>query len=375
MQIVFDVDSLDDAMAAMATEGSLGREGGLSAERPVLIDRFLEDAIEVDVDALRDATGDVVIGGVMEHIEEAGVHSGDSACAIPPQTLDAATVATIEMHTRALADALDVRGLLNVQYAVKDGQVLILEANPRASRTVPFVSKATGVPLAKAASRVMVGATLAELRDEGLLRPPAGGGHIAVKEAVLPFDRFPDVDTILGPEMRSTGEVMGIDRSFGLAFAKSQTAARNRLPRSGTLLLSLADRDKPSGMVVARRFAELGFGIVATAGTATALEAEGLIAEAVIGRLTDGDGSDGIDAVELLNSGKIDLVVNTPRGRGAHADGAHIRRTATARGIPCLTTVAAALAASAGIVEWSRQEPEVRSLQEYHADGQLRLDV
>ena len=279
------------------------------------------------------------------------------------------------MHTRALADALDVRGLLNVQYAVKDGQVLILEANPRASRTVPFVSKATGVPLAKAASRVMVGATLAELRDEGLLRPPAGGGHIAVKEAVLPFDRFPDVDTILGPEMRSTGEVMGIDRSFGLAFAKSQTAARNRLPRSGTVLFSLADRDKPSGMVVARRFAELGFGIVATAGTATALEGEGLIAEAVIGRLTDGDGGHGIDAIELLNSGKIDLVVNTPRGRGAHADGAHIRRTATARGIPCLTTVAAALAASAGIVEWSRQEPEVRSLQEYHADGQLRLDV
>ena len=293
MQIVFDVDSLDDAMAEMATEGSLGREGGLSAERPVLIDRFLEDAIEVDVDALRDAGGEVVIGGVMEHIEEAGVHSGDSACAIPPQTLDAATVATIEANTRALADALDVRGLLNVQYAVKDGQVLVLEANPRASRTVPFVSKATGVPLAKAAARVMVGASLAELRDEGLLRPPAGGGHIAVKEAVLPFDRFPDVDTVLGPEMRSTGEVMGIDRSFGLAFAKSQTASRNRLPRSGTVLFSLADRDKPSGMVVARRFAELGFGIVATAGTAAALEAEGLIAEAVIGRLTDGDGARG----------------------------------------------------------------------------------
>ncbi len=375
MQIVFDADSLDAAMAEMATEGSLGREGGLSAERPVLIDRFLEDAIEVDVDALRDGSGEVVIGGVMEHIEEAGVHSGDSACAIPPQTLDAATVATIEANTRALAHALDVRGLLNVQYAVKDGQVLVLEANPRASRTVPFVSKATGVPLAKAAARVMVGATLAELRDEGLLRPPAGGGHIAVKEAVLPFDRFPDVDTILGPEMRSTGEVMGIDRSFGLAFAKSQTAARNRLPRSGTVLFSLADRDKPSGMVVARRFAELGFGIVATAGTAAALEAEGLIAEAVIGRLTDGDGALGLDAVELLSSGKIDLVVNTPRGRGPRADGAHIRRTATARGIPCVTTVAAALAASAGIVEWSRHEPEVRSLQEYHRDGQLRLDV
>jgi carbamoyl-phosphate synthase large subunit len=374
MQIVFDAPGLDAAMAELAAAGSLGREGGLSAERPVLIDRFLEDAIEVDVDALRDSTGEVVIGGVMEHIEEAGVHSGDSACAIPPQTLDAATVATIEVHTRALADALDVRGLLNVQYAVKDGHVFVLEANPRASRTVPFVGKASGVPLAKAAARVMVGATLATLREEGILRAPAGGGHIAVKEAVLPFDRFPEVDTVLGPEMRSTGEVMGIDRSFGLAFAKSQTAAHNRLPRSGTVLLSLADRDKPAGMVVARRFAELGFQIVATAGTAAALETEGLLAE-VVGKLTDGDAAAGTDAVELLSSGKIDLVVNTPRGRGPRADGAHIRRTATARGIPCVTTIAAALAASAGIVEWSRHEPEVRSLQEYHRDGQLRLQV
>jgi carbamoyl-phosphate synthase large subunit len=374
MQIVFDDEGLEAAMAEMAIDGSLGREGGLSAERPVLIDRFLEDAIEVDVDALRDARGDMVIGGVMEHIEEAGVHSGDSACAIPPQTLDAATVATIEAHTRALADALDVRGLLNVQYAVKDGQVLVIEANPRASRTVPFVSKATGVPLAKVAARVMVGASLEELGAEGLLRPPAVGGHIAVKEAVLPFDRFPDVDTVLGPEMRSTGEVMGIDRSFGLAFAKSQIAARNRLPRSGTVLFSLADRDKPAGMVVARRFAELGFSIVATAGTARALAAEGLIAEAVIGKLTE-DGGSGLDAVELLSSGKIDLVVNTPRGRGPRADGAHIRRTATARGIPCVTTVSAALAASAGITEWARREPEVRALQEYHLDGQLRLEM
>jgi carbamoyl-phosphate synthase large subunit len=374
MQIVFDHEGLDAAMAELAAEGSLGREGGLSAERPVLIDRFLEDAIEVDVDALRDATGQVVIGGVMEHIEEAGVHSGDSACAIPPQTLDAATVAAIEEQTCALAGALDVRGLLNVQFAVKDRQVVVIEANPRASRTVPFVSKATGVPLAKAAARVMVGATIDELQAEGLLRPPAGGGHIAVKEAVLPFDRFPEVDTVLGPEMRSTGEVMGIDRSFGLAFAKSQIAARNRLPRSGTVLFSLADRDKPAGMVVARRFAELGFRIVATAGTAAALEAEGLIAEAIVGKLREDD-REGLDAVELLSSGKVDLVVNTPRGRGPRADGAHIRRTATARGIPCLTTVAAALAASAGIVEWSRREPVARPLQDYHHDGQLRLEM
>jgi carbamoyl-phosphate synthase large subunit len=371
MQIVYDDDGLVTAMEELAAAGSLGREGGLSAERPVLVDRFLEDAVEVDVDAIRDATGDVVIGGVMEHIEEAGVHSGDSACAIPPQTLGAAMVDRIETQTRALADALDVRGLLNVQYAVKDDELFVIEANPRASRTVPFVSKATGVPLAKVASRVMVGATLDELRAEGLLRPPAGGGHIAVKEAVLPFNRFPDVDTVLGPEMRSTGEVMGIDRSFGMAFAKSQTAAGNRIPREGTVFLSLADRDKAAGLVAARRFAELGYSLVATAGTAAMLEADGLKVDAVVGKLTAGDN----DAVDLLLSGKVDLVVNTPRGRGPRADGAHIRRTATARGIPCVTTVAAALAASAGIVEWESTEATVRSLQEYHRDGQLRMEM
>jgi carbamoyl-phosphate synthase large subunit len=384
MQIVYDVESLDAAMAELAAEGTLGREGGLSADRPVLVDRFLEDAVEVDVDALRDATGEVVIGGVMEHIEEAGVHSGDSACAIPPQTLDAATVARIEDCTHELADALDVRGLLNVQYAVKNGDIFVIEANPRASRTVPFVSKATGVPLAKAAARVMVGATLRELRDEGLLRAPAVGGHISVKEAVLPFNRFPDVDTVLGPEMRSTGEVMGIDRSFGLAFTKSQTAAGNRLPRSGVIFLSLADRDKAAGLVAARRFADLGFSFVATPGTAAALQAENIAIEAVIGKLgvdagtmgrSAGLAPDGIDAVELLESGKVGLVINTPRGRGPRADGAHIRRTATARGIPCVTTVAAALAASAGLAERARHEVSVRSLQEYHRADQLRLDV
>ncbi|MBV8295714.1 MAG: carbamoyl-phosphate synthase large subunit, partial [Acidimicrobiia bacterium] len=268
MEIVYDDDGLRRAMAQLAGFGSLGKEGGLSTERPVLIDRFLEDAIEVDVDAIRDATGEVVIGGVMEHVEEAGVHSGDSACVIPPPTLSGAVVDVIEGYTRAIADALDVRGLLNVQYAVKAGQVFVIEANPRASRTVPFVAKATGVPLAKAAARVMLGSTLAELRDEGILRPPVGGGHVSVKEAVLPFNRFPDVDTVLGPEMRATGEVMGVDRSFGLAFAKSQMAAGDRLPERGTVLFSLADRDKPDGAVAARRFVELGFSIVATPGTA-----------------------------------------------------------------------------------------------------------
>jgi len=374
MQIVYDEAALDAAMAELATAGSLGREGGLSAERPALVDRFLEDATEVDVDALRDATGDFVVGGVMEHIEEAGVHSGDSACAIPPQTLSAESVATIERHTHALADALDVRGLLNVQYAVKDGQVFVIEANPRASRTVPFVSKATGVPLAKAAARVMAGATLAELRAEGLLRPPADGGHVAVKEAVLPFNRFPTVDTVLGPEMRSTGEVMGVDRSFGLAFAKSQAGAGNPLPALGTVFLSLADRDKPAGMLVARRFAELGFALAATAGTAAALEAEGLKVASVVAKVGEA-ASNATDAVELIASGKVDLVINTPRGRGPRADGDHIRRTATRHKVPCITTVAAALAASAGIAERAAHAPRVRSLQEYHDDHQLRFGV
>jgi carbamoyl-phosphate synthase large subunit len=372
MQIVFDAEGLDAAMAELATEGSLGREGGLSAERPALIDRFLEDAIEVDVDALRDHTGEVIIGGVMEHIEEAGVHSGDSACVLPPSTLPAETIATISEYTERLATALDVRGLLNVQYAVKDGQVLVIEANPRASRTVPFVSKATGVPLAKVAARVMLGATLAELRDEGLLRPPAEGGHVSVKEAVLPFNRFPTVDTLLGPEMRSTGEVMGIDRSFGLAFVKSQAAAGARLPETGTLFLSLADRDKEQGLTVAARFAELGFSIVATTGTAAACEERGIPVKAVVAKVGEAAGA---DAVGLIASGEVDLVVNTPRGRGPRADGAHIRRTAVVQKIPCLTTVAAALAAAAGIAESRTTDVTVRALQEYHRDGQMRLGV
>ena len=254
MEIVYDDERLVAAVEAMSgLGGSLGREGGVTKDRPVLVDRFLEDAVEVDVDAIRDATGEVVICGVMEHVEEAGVHSGDSACALPPQTLSAAIVDELERLVRAIAEALQVRGLINVQFAVKDERAYVLEANPRASRTVPFVAKATGVPVAMVAARVMVGATLAELRQEGLLRPPVTG-HVSVKEAVLPFNRFPGVDTLLGPEMRSTGEVMGIGSTFGLAFAKSQIAAGNRLPVDGTVFLSLADRDKQAGLAVARQF-------------------------------------------------------------------------------------------------------------------------
>ena len=273
MEIVYDDESLKRAMDQLAGFGSLGKEGGLSAERPVLVDRFLEDATEVDVDAIRDVTGEVIIGGVMEHVEEAGVHSGDSACALPPYSLSPETIAVIEGHTRAIATELEVVGLINVQYAVKANQVFVIEANPRASRTVPFVAKATGVPLVKVAARTMVGATLAELREEGLLCPPSPGGYVAIKEAVLPFNRFPDADSVLGPEMRSTGEVMGIDTTFGLAFAKSQLAAGDRLPESGCVFMSLADRDKATGIEAARRFHKAGFTIAATAGTADALEA------------------------------------------------------------------------------------------------------
>jgi carbamoyl-phosphate synthase large subunit len=373
MEIVYDDDGLRRAMEELAGFGSLGREGGLSVERPVLVDRFLEDATEVDVDAIRDHTGEVLVGGVMEHVEEAGVHSGDSACTLPPTTLSAETVAVLEDYTRRIAGALDVRGLINVQYAVKHGQVFVIEANPRASRTVPFVAKATGVPLAKVASRVMLGATLAELRAEGLLTEPVVGGHVAVKEAVLPFSRFPEADAVLGPEMRSTGEVMGIDRTAGLAFAKAQLAAGTRLPSGGTVFLSLADRDKEVGVRAARRFVELGFSIAATSGTAAHLEAAGVPVATVVAKLGEPGGH---DAVELISSGKVDLVINSPRGRGPRADGAHIRAAAGRHGVPLLTTAAAGLAAANGIADWANHEIRVRSLQSYHRgtdDDQLRL--
>jgi carbamoyl-phosphate synthase large subunit len=403
MEIVYDEDGLRRAMAALASFGSLGREGGLSASRPVLIDRFLEDATEVDVDAIRDAAGDVVIGAVMEHVEEAGVHSGDSACSIPPHSLSDDTVAVIEDYTRRLADALDVRGLINVQYAVKPGrgsgtpvQVFVIEANPRASRTVPFVAKATGVPLVKVAARVMVGATLAELRAEGLMRDPAGDtgsvataaraggaggvladGHVAVKEAVLPFSRFPDADTVLGPEMRSTGEVMGVDSTFGLAFGKAQVAAGERLPEGGTVFLSLADRDKPAGVRAAARLVEQGFDIAATVGTADHLERNGVPVAQRVAKVAaadeiaaHADEEAGLPtALDLISAGRVQLVVNSPRGRGARADGAYIRRAANLHRIPCLTTAAAAVAAAESTAERSQHDIRVRSLQEIHGGG------
>ncbi|MHB8330356.1 MAG: carbamoyl-phosphate synthase large subunit, partial [Acidimicrobiales bacterium] len=363
MEIVYDDERLEQVVAELAR--SLTGEGGASAERPVLVDRFLEDAVEVDVDAVRDRAGEVLVAGIMEHVEEAGVHSGDSACALPPQTLSADVLEQIEAHTRAIAEALEVVGLINVQYAVKDRGVFVLEANPRASRTVPFVAKATGVPVAKVAARVIVGATLDELRGEGLLRPPSGAGYVSVKEAVLPFSRFPGVDTLLGPEMRSTGEVMGIGTTFGLAFAKSQIAAGTALPGEGTVFMSLADRDKAAGLEAARGFAGLGFTLAATSGTAAFLESSGVPVALVVAKVGE---TGAADAVELIASGRVQMVVNTPRGRGPRADGLHIRSAALAHQVPCLTTVAAARAAAAGMADWRRHRLSVVSLQEVH-DG------
>jgi len=364
MQIVHDREHLARAMAELTGFGSLGKEGGLSAERPVLVDRFLEDATEVDVDAIRDHTGDVLIGGVMEHVEEAGVHSGDSACAIPPQNLPSWVVEVITTYTASIAEALDVRGLINVQFAVAGTSVYVIEANPRASRTVPFVAKATGVPLAKVATRVMLGATLAELRTEGLLIDSVlASGAVAVKEAVLPFNRFPEVDTALGPEMRSTGEVMGFDVTFGKAFYKAELAAGTVLPTEGTVFLSLADADKPAGLVVAKRLRRLGFGIAATTGTAKYLSRFGLAIDQVVGKVSEGAGN---TAVDLIASGDICFVINTPQGRGGRTDGEAIRKAANVHRVSSVTTVEAALAAVQGMAEQFGRPLEVRSLQEHH---------
>ncbi len=367
MTIVYDLEELREAMDDLAAFGGLGREGGLSADRPVLVDRFLEDATEVDVDSIRDHTGEFLLGGILEHVEEAGVHSGDSACAIPPPNLSSETQEVIVEYTKRLAERLEVVGLLNVQFAVKQGQVFVIEANPRASRTVPFIAKATGVQLAKVAARVMAGETLEDLRACGALPEAIREGHVAVKEAVLPFQRFPDVDTVLGPEMRSTGEVMGIDVTFGLAFAKSQIAAGEGLPLNGTIFFSLADRDKEQGLEAAKGFVEMGFEIAATEGTAKFLEQHGVRVQTVVAKLSE-EGreiSAGVDAVELIGAGQVKLVVNTPRGRGPRSDGYRIRFASTAHKIPCLTTVAAARAAAVGMREWMSSPLTVKPLQEF----------
>ncbi len=366
MEIVYDDVALERVMEDLTSAyGSLAREGGVSASRPILIDSFLEDAIEVDVDAVRDKRGDIFVAGIMEHVEEAGVHSGDSACALPPQSLSAHVLETLHESTTRIAEALDVVGLINVQYAVKNEEVYVLEANPRASRTVPFVAKATGVALARVAVRVMMGETLEQLREAGTV-PNATPvpGYVSVKEAVLPFSRFPGVDTVLGPEMRSTGEVMGIGESFGIAFAKAQLAAGTKLPDKGQVFMSLADRDKVQGLTLARELSELGFTIAATVGTAGYLRAHDVEVATLVGKV--GLADLGVNAVSMISSGEVHLVVNTPSGGGARADGAQIRIACVALAVPCLTTLSAGFAAAKGIADTRSKGWRVRSLQELH---------
>ncbi|MEM9504070.1 MAG: carbamoyl-phosphate synthase large subunit, partial [Cyanobacteria bacterium P01_E01_bin.43] len=328
----------------------------LEPERPILIDKFLEEAIEVDVDAIADATGTVVIGGIMEHIEQAGIHSGDSACSIPTITLPESSLTTIREWTVKLARRLNVVGLMNIQFAVKGDQVYILEANPRASRTVPFVSKATGLPLAKIAVQVMSGKTLAELGVMEEVIPQ----YISVKEAVLPFDRFPGTDTILGPEMRSTGEVMGIDTDFGKAFAKAELGASQRLPREGTVFISMNDRDKEAVVPVAQALADLGFQLVATSGTQAVLQAHGLTVKTVL-KVHEGRPH----VVDMLKNGQIQLIINTPIGDKAQQDDHEIRRTALAYKVPTFTTIAAARASAAAIRTLQKETLSVKALQDY----------
>ena len=375
MQIADDGNQLREAMEELGGMGSLGREGGLSIDRPALIDRFLEDAIEVDVDALRDVDGEFVIGGIMEHIEEAGVHSGDSACALPPQTLSDEVVEKITKSTQQLAERLEVVGLINIQFAVQDDSVFMIEANPRASRTVPFVAKATGIPIAKIATRLMLGETFKELREIGIVDPNRNylsTGRVAVKEAVLPFARFPTVDAVLGPEMRSTGEVMGSGATFGEAFYKSQIGAGMKVPESGVVFISIADRDKPKMIEVARQYMQLGFRFAATTGTASAFVQHGIPVDHVIAKVGDEFGD---DAIDLMSSGKIDFIINTPRGRSTRRDGEHIRFAATKYHIPCVTTIAAARAMAAGISQWRDVEVQVLSLQNLYENTQLALDT
>jgi carbamoyl-phosphate synthase large subunit len=366
MEIVYDDGALERVMADLTSvHGSLAREGGVSASRPILVDCFLEDAIEVDVDAVRDAAGDLFVAGVMEHVEEAGVHSGDSACALPPQTLSPHVLEVLHEWTAKIAEALSVVGLINVQFAVKNEEVFVLEANPRASRTVPFVAKATGVALAQVAVRVMMGQSLAELRESSLVPASTPVPHyVSVKEAVLPFSRFPGVDTILGPEMRSTGEVMGIGESFGIAFAKAQLAAGTKLPDAGQVFMSLADRDKVLGLSLARELSQLGFSIAATVGTAGFLRAHDVPVATLVGKV--GLADLGVNAVSMISSGEVHLVVNTPSGGGARADGAQIRIACVALSVPCLTTLSAGFAAAKGIADTRSRGWRVRSLQELH---------
>jgi carbamoyl-phosphate synthase large subunit len=352
MEICYSRDGLADYLERTAP--------GNGTARTIYLDRFLENAIEIDVDALCDGER-VVIGGIMQHVEEAGVHSGDSACVLPPMSLGPDMLRQVEDATARLALRLGVIGLINVQFAVgADEELYVIEANPRASRTVPFVSKAVGVPLAKFATRLQLGERLADLHAE--LEPlRRGAGHVSVKEAVLPFDRFPRADSLLGPEMRSTGEVMGVARDFPAAFGKAQAAAGAQLPTSGTVFISVTDGDKASATQLAASLHDLGFAIVATGGTAQAIRRMGVPVER-INKVFEGPPH----VVDRIEAGEVDMVINTPTGAGARADGGEIRRAAVARGIPCITTMTGASAAQRAIRAAREAPPGVRSLQELH---------
>jgi carbamoyl-phosphate synthase large subunit len=364
MEIVYD-----DA----ALGGFITRATDITPDHPVLVDRFLDNAIEIDVDALFDGV-ELFLGGVMEHIEEAGIHSGDSACVLPSMTVTEEQREQIRIATEKIARGVDVRGLINIQFAIAENTLYVLEANPRASRTVPFVSKATGVALAKAAARISVGHTIAQLRVDGIL-PAQGDGMargISVKEAVLPWNRFRrtdgrGVDAVLGPEMRSTGEVMGISPTFGESYAKSQIAAFGPLPKAGTVFISLADKDKATGVEPALGFSELGFHILATDGTAAFLRTKGIECTTVR-KHSDGTGTLGEKTiVDIINAGEIDLVINTPVGRGTRADGWAIRTAAVQRSIPCITTTAGFSAAVDAISFLQSSPLSIKSLQEWLA--------
>jgi carbamoyl-phosphate synthase large subunit len=348
MQIVYDPPSLQEYFATAAR---------VSEERPVLIDRFLEDAFECDVDAISDGTH-VVIGGIMQHIEDAGIHSGDSACVLPPYRIGEADMQSMREQTVALAQALGVVGLINVQYAIKEGVVYVLEVNPRASRTIPFVSKAIGIPLASIAARVMVGETLEEVGLTEEIVPP----YVSVKEAVFPFNKFPGTDPVLGPEMRSTGEVMGISDSFGSAFAKSQLAASNGLPLEGTVLITVTDSDKPTVTPIARRFHEMGFRVVATAGTAAYLRARGIPVDRIF-KVHEGRPN----CLDMIVNRDAQLLINTPLGKHAQVDDYLLRQAAIVNRVSYTTTMSAANAACDAILSLRSRRPIVRSLQEWHA--------
>jgi carbamoyl-phosphate synthase large subunit len=360
MRVVYSLDELTEYLRGLygATPSEVDAIGA-----PVAIDRFLEGATEVDVDALFDGS-ELVVGGIMEHVEEAGIHSGDSACVIPAPTLSTEARKLIVRHTESLAQALGVRGLLNIQFAVRGDEVVVLEANPRASRTIPFVSKATGVPLAKLGTRVMMGESIEQLRAAGVELPTDDpDGFVAVKVAVLPWTRFPEQDAVLGPEMRATGEVMGIAATLGAAYAKAMLGAGIDLPEQGTVFFSLTDRDKEAGLEVARGFAAMGSRILATTGTAAHLADNGVAATRV-----DKVGEGPWDPVRLIHEGKVDLVVNTPMGRRARGDGRLIRTAAQACAIPCITTVRGALEVVRSLQQGAATS-DVRSLQEWHHDS------